>query len=245
LVLKEDVVFKFLHAADIHLDSPLRNLAKYPGAPEQAIRQATRKALENLTSYALAEKVHFVLIAGDVYDGQWDDYNTGHVFMDNETFDQSTIADDLVGEQMGYLKPNTTITVLKSLPFDVTLARPLASAVHFHHTEFPVASASWLGSPGSIEALVLNPDTMNGELDTSDASEKPSFSGFGSSACSAVARLRRPPVRHRRARLSRASVEEYSLLRILAIGSPGNRVFKRAIAPLTNGVAMDVPLRAR
>lgn len=38
--------------------------------------------------------------------------NTGHVFMDNESFEQSVIPDDLVGEQMGYLKPNTTITAL-------------------------------------------------------------------------------------------------------------------------------------
>jgi DNA repair exonuclease SbcCD nuclease subunit len=70
-------MFKFLHAADIHLDSPLRGLERYEGAPVEQIRQATRRALENLIQLALDEKVSFVLLAGDLYDGVWKDYNTG------------------------------------------------------------------------------------------------------------------------------------------------------------------------
>jgi DNA repair protein SbcD/Mre11 len=73
-------VFKFLHAADIHLDSPLMTLSKYPGAPVDKIRLATREALVNLVELAIHEAVAFVVIAGDVYDGDWDDYNTGHFF---------------------------------------------------------------------------------------------------------------------------------------------------------------------
>jgi len=71
---------KFLHAADLHLDSPLRGLSKYEGAPETAIRTATRRALENLVALAVREQVDFVLIAGDIYDGDWKDYNTGLFF---------------------------------------------------------------------------------------------------------------------------------------------------------------------
>jgi DNA repair exonuclease SbcCD nuclease subunit len=70
-------VFKFLHAADIHLDSPLLRLDAYEGAPAADIRGATRRAFENLVQTALDEKVDFVLLAGDVYDGDWKDYNTG------------------------------------------------------------------------------------------------------------------------------------------------------------------------
>lgn len=73
-------MFKFIHAADLHLDSPLRGLAQYEGAPAEAIRGATRRALENLVHVALAEDVDFVLIAGDVYDGDWKDHNTGLFF---------------------------------------------------------------------------------------------------------------------------------------------------------------------
>lgn len=70
-------MFKFIHAADIHLDSPLRGLERYEGAPVEQIRQATRRALANLVELAIDERVAFVLIAGDLYDGDWPDYNTG------------------------------------------------------------------------------------------------------------------------------------------------------------------------
>jgi exonuclease SbcD len=70
----------FLHAADIHLDSPLHNLDLYEGAPVEEFRQATRRAFENLIHLAISEKVAFVLIAGDLYDGDWKDYNTGLYF---------------------------------------------------------------------------------------------------------------------------------------------------------------------
>jgi len=73
-------MIKFLHAADIHLDSPLKGLVQYEGAPVDECRGATRRALENLVALAMAEKVAFVLIVGDLYDGDWPDYNTGLFF---------------------------------------------------------------------------------------------------------------------------------------------------------------------
>lgn len=73
-------MFKFLHAADIHLDSPLKGLERYEGAPVDEIRGATRLALQNLVSLAIDEEVDFVLIAGDVYDGDWRDHRTGLFF---------------------------------------------------------------------------------------------------------------------------------------------------------------------
>jgi len=74
-------MFKFLHAADIHLDSPLHKLEYYEGAPVQELRQATRRAFENLVELAIVEEADFVLIAGDLYDGDWKDYNTGLYFI--------------------------------------------------------------------------------------------------------------------------------------------------------------------
>lgn len=69
--------FRFLHAADIHLDSPLRGLDRYDSLPKDEIRHATRRALENLVELAITEKVAFVLLAGDLYDGPWKDSHTG------------------------------------------------------------------------------------------------------------------------------------------------------------------------
>jgi len=70
-------MFKFIHAADIHLDSPLRGLSRYDAAPLDAIRGASRRAFENLIQHAIDENVAFILLAGDIYDGDWKDYSTG------------------------------------------------------------------------------------------------------------------------------------------------------------------------
>ena len=61
---------RFIHAADIHLDSPLKGLAKRHNLPTDKILAATREALVNLVTLAIDEKVDFVLLAGDVYDGE-------------------------------------------------------------------------------------------------------------------------------------------------------------------------------
>lgn len=72
---------KFIHSADIHLDSPLHRLEAYEGAPVEQMRQASRRAFENLIDLAIDEAVDFVLIAGDLFDGAWKDYNTGLYFI--------------------------------------------------------------------------------------------------------------------------------------------------------------------
>jgi len=73
---------KFLHAADIHLDSALHGLERYEGAPVDEIRSATRRAFDNLIELAVDEEVAFVLLVGDLYDGDWKDYNTGLYFVE-------------------------------------------------------------------------------------------------------------------------------------------------------------------
>lgn len=72
--------FRFLHAADIHLDSPLRGLSRYEGLPEHDIRGATRAAFDNLIQRAIDEAVDFVVIAGDLFDGDWKDMGSGLYF---------------------------------------------------------------------------------------------------------------------------------------------------------------------
>ena len=73
-------MFRFIHAADPHLDSPLQGLEAHDGAPISLLRGATRRAFENLVKLAIEEDVHFVVIAGDLYDGDWKDYSTGLFF---------------------------------------------------------------------------------------------------------------------------------------------------------------------
>ncbi len=72
---------KFIHCSDLHVDSPLDGLERYPGAPVESLRGATREALRNLVALAIEERVDFVVIAGDVFDGDWRDINTGLFFV--------------------------------------------------------------------------------------------------------------------------------------------------------------------
>ena len=73
-------MFRFIHAADPHLDSPLQGLEAHEGAPVELLRGATRRAFENLVQLAIEERVSFLVIAGDIYDGDWKDYSTGLFF---------------------------------------------------------------------------------------------------------------------------------------------------------------------
>lgn len=73
--------FRFIHTGDIHLDSPLRGLAGQEGAAADRIRTATRSAFSNLIDQAIEEEASFVVIAGDLYDGDWRDYCTGLFFV--------------------------------------------------------------------------------------------------------------------------------------------------------------------
>ena len=68
---------KILHAADLHIDSPLGGLTAYEGAPAEEIRGATRRATENLIQAAIDHEVSLVVLAGDIFDGDWPDYGTG------------------------------------------------------------------------------------------------------------------------------------------------------------------------
>jgi hypothetical protein len=70
-----------VHAADLHVDSPLVGLERYEGAPVEAVRGATRRALANLVDLCIAEEAAFLLLAGDIFDGDWKDYGTGLYFV--------------------------------------------------------------------------------------------------------------------------------------------------------------------
>lgn len=71
---------KLVHAADLHIDSPLRGLDRYEGAPVERLRGATRHALENLVALCIEVRADVLLLAGDVFDGSWRDYSTGLFF---------------------------------------------------------------------------------------------------------------------------------------------------------------------
>jgi DNA repair protein SbcD/Mre11 len=65
--------FRFLHAADLHLGSPFLGLAQKDDGVAIRFARASRSAFEDLVTKALEVDVSFVVIAGDVFDGEWKD----------------------------------------------------------------------------------------------------------------------------------------------------------------------------
>jgi exonuclease SbcD len=63
------VMFRFIHTADIHLDSPLKSLALRDPQAAECIGGATRRSFEKIIDLCLEEHVNALIIAGDLYDG--------------------------------------------------------------------------------------------------------------------------------------------------------------------------------
>lgn len=72
---------RMVHAADIHLDSALRGLDRIGESNADQVRRATRRALEHLVELVRREEADLLVIAGDLYDGDWNDYSTGQFFL--------------------------------------------------------------------------------------------------------------------------------------------------------------------
>ena len=61
--------FRFLHASDLHLDSPYQGVGTVPPDVGAMLKDASLEAFDRLTDLALDRQVAFVLLAGDLYDG--------------------------------------------------------------------------------------------------------------------------------------------------------------------------------
>lgn len=59
---------RFMHAADLHLDSPFKGLSGLPDELRTLVRDSTLAAFDALIGLAVGERVDFVLLAGDIYD---------------------------------------------------------------------------------------------------------------------------------------------------------------------------------
>jgi DNA repair exonuclease SbcCD nuclease subunit len=61
--------FCFIHAADLHLDTPFEGVGAISEDAARKLRDASLSALDRLTDLAVRREAAFVLLAGDLYDG--------------------------------------------------------------------------------------------------------------------------------------------------------------------------------
>lgn len=72
--------FRFVHAADLHLGSPFAGLARADAEVAARFGLATREAFSELVEQTVARGAAFMVVAGDVYDGEWKDASIGLFF---------------------------------------------------------------------------------------------------------------------------------------------------------------------
>jgi DNA repair exonuclease SbcCD nuclease subunit len=60
----------FIHCADLHLDSPMIGLKNLPSSIKHRLQESTFTAFKKIIDEAIQRKVDFVIIAGDIYDGE-------------------------------------------------------------------------------------------------------------------------------------------------------------------------------
>ncbi len=60
--------FRFIHTADLHLDSKFAGMKGLSDSIRQHLRESTFTALRHLMTLAVAEQVDFIVISGDIYD---------------------------------------------------------------------------------------------------------------------------------------------------------------------------------
>jgi DNA repair protein SbcD/Mre11 len=74
-----------VHAADLHLDSAILGVTASIEASAHdvstSLARASRDAFRNLIDLCIEERAQFLLLAGDIFDGEWRDFNTGVAFV--------------------------------------------------------------------------------------------------------------------------------------------------------------------
>ncbi|WP_339159290.1 DNA repair exonuclease [Paenibacillus sp. FSL W8-0186] len=62
------IPFRFIHAADLHLDSPFAGMTGIPDVLRRHLQESTFAALDHLVELAITEQADFLVVSGDVYD---------------------------------------------------------------------------------------------------------------------------------------------------------------------------------
>jgi exonuclease SbcD len=152
--------FTFLHAADLHLGSPFTGLALRDETLARRFAKASRDALSQLVVHAIEDKVAFVIIAGDIYDGEWKDTSIGLFF------NREMARLERAGIQVLVLKGNhdaeSVVTKTISLPGNVFQFPTKPTTFRIEELEVALHGQSF-SDRAMTENIVLNyPDPVPG-----------------------------------------------------------------------------------
>lgn len=157
--------FRFVHTADLHLDSPLRSLAMRNGDLAELIGDATRQALTAIVDLCIDEQVDALIIAGDLYDGDQTSMKTARFLAGQlQRLHEAEIATYIIRGNHDAL---SRITQELILPPSVTVFGGRAHAVDIAHGDLALAIHGMsFAKPHAQESLLEKyrrpaPDTVN------------------------------------------------------------------------------------
>ena len=109
----------FIHAADLHLDTPFSGLERTSKELASKLREAPFESLANIVDKAIAEGVDFVLLAGDLYNTEHINIKAQSLFVEQlERLNQAEIPVFLTRGNHDYLTEDTK-TLSLPLPNNV------------------------------------------------------------------------------------------------------------------------------
>lgn len=144
-------MFRFIHTADVHLDSPLLSLALKDPEAADLVANATRQSFSRTIDLCLEESVNALLIAGDLYDGALKSMKTA-AFVTRE-FRRLTDAGIRVFMIRGNHDAESRITKHLALPEGVHLFSGRADAVQVEGHDIVVSGVSF-AKPHAPESLL-------------------------------------------------------------------------------------------
>jgi DNA repair exonuclease SbcCD nuclease subunit len=145
------MAFRFVHTADLHLDSPLKSLALRDAELAEIVGNATRQALERTVDLCLEEQVDALLIAGDLFDGDRRSVKTA-IFLATQ-MRRLTVAGIRVFVIRGNHDAESSITRHLSLPDGVHVFTGHAGAVQIEDRDVAIHGVSF-ARPEMPESLL-------------------------------------------------------------------------------------------
>ena len=168
------MAFRFVHTADLHLDSPLRSLALRDPVLRDLIGVATRSVLTRIVDHCITEAVDALLIAGDLYDGDQVSMKTARFLQQElQRLDGAGIASFIIRGNHDALSKITkelvfppSVTVFGAKAGTKVIDGVLPMAIHGLSFSKPQASESLLGQfpaavPGAFNIGIMH-SSLNG-----------------------------------------------------------------------------------
>ena len=157
--------FRFVHTADLHLDSPLRSLAMRNGDLAELIGDATRQTLTAIIDLCIDEQVDALIIAGDLYDGDQTSMKTARFLASQmQRLHEAGVATFII---RGNHDAMSRITQELILPQTVTVFGGRSHAVELTHGDLALSIHGLsFAKPHAPESLLAKyhrptPDTVN------------------------------------------------------------------------------------